>query len=549
MSSAEMHYAYKLFNHLCEYTIELLVNKLISNQAEYIHHNEVNKQILNFVQLKHSTNCDLLFNETKLTNTNTNEYNSNPQFNEMIWSQIDRSNSSNCNPIDLSQKVDSPSHLDMSTKSVNKCSNNWGDLPQKNHYISETMNNNQSMNSHSEEMKSNDIIDLTSGTKAMRTSPPATTHTSSNSITYKLNSDQSLLYDEKRSTKDSHRPMNPNCTNDQRQVTLRSQNQSMKEVQNSSKMHASKTPAINSIQFKLIPVDRTGMPLKTPGLINNTHKLYISSPFPIGNNISSIYLMPKNMTSFINPTNNVSSIQQTLNLLHQNRRDDSDGDAYVDVDNKGHVSGGIHDHHHYKEDNDTVMKDEINNVPHAKGEKERCSTCNLSFKHPIDFFKHIQMVHVGLQFRNRVNLSKYPEKTIRTSPIKRHFPTEHLKPSKSKPHHADNDSDNNNNNNNNEGVESDINNYDNNNISNEGNDKVNDDDNCCGVGGGGGDDDVGDDHGNEDNDDDDEEEDDGDEDMKEEDNDEYIPVKSTLCNTRQRPYEFRRMKKSESLTG
>ncbi|VDQ15928.1 unnamed protein product [Trichobilharzia regenti] len=63
MSSAEMHYAYKLFNHLCEYTIELLVNKLISNQAEYIHHNEVNKQILNFVQLKHSTNCDLLFNE------------------------------------------------------------------------------------------------------------------------------------------------------------------------------------------------------------------------------------------------------------------------------------------------------------------------------------------------------------------------------------------------------------------------------------------------------------------------------------------------------
>ncbi|CAH8862115.1 unnamed protein product [Trichobilharzia szidati] len=550
MSSAEMHYAYKLFNHLCEYTIELLVNKLISNQAEYFHQNEVNKQILNFVQLKHSTNCDLLFNETKLTNTNTNEYNLNHQFEEMFSSQNDGTNSSNCDPVDLSQKVHSPNHLDMSTKSINKCSNNRVDLPQRNHYSSETMNDSL-VNSHSVEAKSNDVIDLTSGTKKLPT-PPATTYTSSNLI----NADQLLLlHEEKKNTKDSHRPMDPNCTNDKRQVTLRSQNQSMKEVQNPAKMHMPKTSAINPIQFKLIPVDRAGIPLKTPALIhnnNNTHKLYISSPFPIGSNISSIYLMPKNMTSFINASNNASSIQQTLNLLHQNRRDDNDGDAYVDDGDKGHFNGGIHQHQHYnKEDNDIGMKDEINNGSQQNGEKERCSTCKLSFKHPIDFVKHIQMVHVGLQFRNRVNFSKYPEnRPIRTSSIKRRFPIEHLRPSKSKLHHADNDNENDNGNNN-EGVsESDFNNHDNNDVSNEGNDKVNDDNNCGdGGGGAGGDDDVGDDDGDDNDHGDDDDDDDGDEDMKEEDNDEYIPVKSTLCNTRQRPYEFRRMKKSESLTG
>ncbi|CAH8862243.1 unnamed protein product [Trichobilharzia szidati] len=552
MSSAEIHYAYKLFNHLCEYTIELLVNKLISNQAEYIHPNEVNKQILNFVQLKHSTNCDLLFNETKLTNTNTNEYNLNHQFEEMICNQTDRTDSSNCNPIDLSQKVHSPNHLDMSKKSINKCSINRGDLLQKNHHTSETMNNSQLLKSHSEEEKSNDVIDLTSGTKKLPTSK-ATTYTSSNLI----NADQLLLlHEEKKNTKDSHRPMDPKCTNDARQVTLRSQNQSMKEVQNPAKMHMPKTAAVNSIQFKLIPVDRAGIPLKTPGLIhnnkNNTHKLYISSPFPIGSNISSIYLMPKNMTSFINASNNVSPIQQTLNLLHQNRRDDNDGDAYVDADDKDHFNGGIHQHHqHYnKEDNDIGMKDEINNGSQQNGEKERCSTCKLSFKHPIDFVKHIQMVHVGLQFRNRVTFSKYPEnRTFRTSSIKRRFPAEHLRPSKSKLHHADNDNDNDNDNNK-EGVsESDFNNHDNKDVSNEGNDKVNADDDFGGGGGAGGDDVVGDDDGDNNDDGDDDDDDDGDEDMKEEDNDEYIPVKSTLCNTRQRPYEFRRMKKSESLTG
>ncbi|CAH8606077.1 unnamed protein product [Heterobilharzia americana] len=151
MSPAEICYAYKLLNHLCESTMELLVNKLIRNQVEYLLNNEVNKQLFNWIHLTLSTSCAK--NEAiPVVNTSKSEHNSVLQFYETSPTVteeesktnnavLSRSMSSDSCPMDLSQKVSSSSHFDRSRELINNDSSRLANVQRRNEYNCGTQKN------------------------------------------------------------------------------------------------------------------------------------------------------------------------------------------------------------------------------------------------------------------------------------------------------------------------------------------------------------------------------------------------------------------------
>ncbi|CAH8577301.1 unnamed protein product [Heterobilharzia americana] len=423
MSPAEICYAYKLLNHLCESTMELLVNKLIRNQVEYLLNNEVNKQLFNWIHLTLSTSCAK--NEAiPVVNTSKSEHNSVLQFYETSPTVteeksktnnavLSRSMSSDSCPMDLSQKVSSSSHFDRSRELINNDSSRLANVQRRNEYNCGTQKNDRRRSQNrdnNEDTKSNDVIDPTNNPNVADDvnysgQLPLIITTTATATTYKK----------------SHEVQHNKCPTVTRNRILRSQNKNLITVRNlvnhpgtSSEHSPPKPPVENPLRYEHTSNHLTGIIYNRPAGNYNGSNSSISSAFTkistTDNTGSSITLLRKNVNSVFIPSGETFSVttQAQYNEGNDDMVQQEQQSNVEDIDDKmNEVKKKSKRRRHPFE----VIHDEMQN----------CSTCELSFKDPIDFFKHIQMVHVGLGFVEGINSSNFPKK-MESQNHKRSYP-------------------------------------------------------------------------------------------------------------------------------